>query len=193
MSIDAFLHEIEAKLKTGQATEHTYRAALEALFNTLLTPARATNEPKQASYGAPDFIIQQGNAPIGHAEAKDVGLDLGKYIADSEREVPRTREGEQLRRYRAALPNLLYTDGLEWHWFVNGEPRLDAPVRVGNWSKASKKLKPAAGADDSITTLLAQFNAQQVQTVNTPRELVYRLSLVDAQADYDAAMEGFPV
>jgi hypothetical protein len=80
MSIDAFLHEIEAKLKTGQATEHTYRAALEALFNTLLTPARATNEPKQASYGAPDFIIQQGNAPIGHAEAKDVGLNLGKFI-----------------------------------------------------------------------------------------------------------------
>ncbi|NJL54210.1 hypothetical protein HC928_02840 [bacterium] len=32
MSIDAFLHEIEAKFKTGQATEHTYRAALKALF-----------------------------------------------------------------------------------------------------------------------------------------------------------------
>jgi hypothetical protein len=28
MSIDAFLHEIEAKLKTGQATEHTYRSAV---------------------------------------------------------------------------------------------------------------------------------------------------------------------
>jgi hypothetical protein len=32
MSIDAFLHEIEARLKSGQATEHTYRSALEALF-----------------------------------------------------------------------------------------------------------------------------------------------------------------
>jgi hypothetical protein len=29
---------------------------------------------------APDFIIQQCNAPIGHAEAKDVSLDLGKFI-----------------------------------------------------------------------------------------------------------------
>jgi len=88
MSIAAFLSEIEARLKAGKATEHTYRSALEALFNTVLTLARATNEPKQASYGAPDFIIQQGNAPIGHAEAKDVGLDLGKFIADSERVIP---------------------------------------------------------------------------------------------------------
>jgi hypothetical protein len=124
----------------------------------------ATNEPKHAAYGAPDFVIQHGNVPIGHAEAKDVGLNLDKVIADSEREVPRTREGEQLKRYRAALPNLLYTDGLEWHWFVNGEPRLDAPVSLGTWSKASKKLKPAAGAAEAIRTLLAQFKAQQVQT-----------------------------
>jgi predicted helicase len=177
MSIDAFLHKIEAQLKTGQATEHTYRPALEALFNATLTPAVATNEPKQASYGAPDFIIQQGNAPIGHAEAKDVGLNLDRFIADSEREVPRTREGEQLKRYRAALPNLLYTDGLEWHWFVNGEPRLDAPVSLGTWSKSSKKLKPAAGAAEAITTLLTRFKGQQVQTVSTPRELAYRLAL----------------
>jgi hypothetical protein len=28
MSIAAFLHEIEARLKTGQATEHTYRSAV---------------------------------------------------------------------------------------------------------------------------------------------------------------------
>jgi hypothetical protein len=118
-----------------------------------------------------------------------VGLDLGKFIADSERDAPRSREGEQIRRYRAALPNLLHTDGLKWHWFVNGAPRLDAPVRVGDWSKASKKLKPAVGAESAITTLLAQFDAQQVQTVNTPRELAYCL----AQAAYAAAMEGFPV
>jgi hypothetical protein len=72
-----------------------------------------------------------------------VGLNLDRFIADSERDVPRTREGEQLKRYRAALPNLLYTDGLEWHWFVNGEPRLDAPVSLGTWNKSSKKLKPA--------------------------------------------------
>jgi hypothetical protein len=72
MSIKTFLHEIEAKLQAGNATEHTYRAALEALFNTVLPPAQATNEPKRASYGAPDFIIQEHTTLVGHAEAKDI-------------------------------------------------------------------------------------------------------------------------
>jgi hypothetical protein len=170
MSIDAFLHEIEDKLKTGHAIEHTYRIALEALFNAVLAPAVATNEPKQASYGALDFIIPQAHV-LRHAVAKDVGLDFDKFIVDSEREVPRTREGKQLKRYRAGLPNLLYTDGLEWHWFVSGEPRLDRPVSLSTWSKASKKLKPAAGAAEATIPLLTRFKAQQVQMVNTPGEL----------------------
>jgi hypothetical protein len=139
MTAQAFLTELEALLKQDNATEHSYRLALKTLFEQAMAGTSATNEPKQASYGAPDFVIQHGNVPIGHAEAKDIGIDLGKAIADSERDQPRTQNGKQLKRYRAALPNLLYTDGLEWHWFVNGEPRLDAPVSLGTWSKASKK------------------------------------------------------
>ena len=76
MPIKTFLAEVEAHLKAGNATEHTYRAALEKLFNAVLAPAKATNEPKHEAYGAPDFIIQHGNTPIGHAEAKDIGIAL---------------------------------------------------------------------------------------------------------------------
>ena len=176
MSVTLFLAEIAGCLKSGIATEHTYRPALQQLFEAMLIPAKATNEPKHAQYGAPDFVIQQGNTPIGHVEAKDIGVKLDLIIGDSEREKPRTREGTQLRRYRAALPNLLFTDGLEWHWFVNGTARLELPLRVAAWDKAKQKLVPTPTAAADLAGLLSQFAAQQIPTVNTPRELASRLA-----------------
>src|SRR5437763_10502714 len=98
MAVKPFLTAVEKHLKDGNATEHTYRPALQQLFDTLLAPATATNEPKHALYGAPDFVIQHGSAPIGHIEAKDVGVDLVKSIADSEKAKPLTDNGRQLRR-----------------------------------------------------------------------------------------------
>ena len=140
MPTQPFLAELEALLKQDNATEHSYRPALKTLFEQAMAGTSATNEPKHAAYGAPDFVIQQGNVPIGHVEAKDIGVDLGKSIADSERDQPRTQNGKQLKRYRAALPNLLYTDGLKWHWFVEGMARLEAPVSLGSWNKGQKKI-----------------------------------------------------
>lgn len=174
-----FLNELEAKLKAGNATEHTYRSALEALFNSVLAPAVATNEPKHEAYGAPDFIIQQGHTPLGQVEAKDVNkVDFDKVIADSEREKPSTDNGKQLRRYRAALPNLLYTDGLCWHWFVNGEQRTEEAVCVATWNKSKKKLIISAEGEATLTTLLQQFASQQAATINTPHDLARRLAQV---------------
>ncbi len=108
-ALKSFLSEVEANLKSGEATEHTHRPALKGLFEGLLTGIRVINEPKQAEYGAPDFVLLRGEVPVGHLEAKDVGARLASFVADSERVKPRSREGKQLRRYREALPNLLYT------------------------------------------------------------------------------------
>lgn len=178
MSVSSFLADVENHLKNDIATEHTYRPALQRLFDTILSPASATNEPKHKQYGAPDFIIQQGSAPIGHVEAKDIGVDLEKVIADSERDKPQTQNGQQLRRYRAALPNLLYTDGLEWHWFVGGEARLEQPLRIAAWDKGKKKLKIFPSADGYLTKLLTQFAGQKATTVNTPSELARKLAQI---------------
>src|SRR5690242_10538233 len=99
MSVKTFLTEVETHLKSGIVTEHTYRAALQKLFDSILAPAKATNEPKHEVYGAPDFIIQQGNTPIGHVEAKDIDVAMDVVIADSERDTPRADNGKQLKRY----------------------------------------------------------------------------------------------
>jgi predicted helicase len=176
MAVETFLTDVAHMRKAGNATEHTYRATLETLFNAVMTGCKAVNEPKRAAYGAPDFVIQQGTIPIGYVEAKNVGVDLGYAVADSERETPRTANGRQLKRYRAALPNLLYTDGLVWYWFVAGEARLDRPVVVATWEETQQRLQRLPDAVHALTTLLQQFAAHQAPLVGTPKELARRLA-----------------
>ena len=67
--ISDFVTQVQATYKTGAATEHSYRPALQALFNGLADGVTALNEPKRVACGAPDFIIQRGEITIGHAEA----------------------------------------------------------------------------------------------------------------------------
>ncbi len=107
MTVSTFLTQITAQLKTGQATEHSYRPALAQLFMSVLPGAQAINEPKRVKYNAPDFVIQQGTSPIGHVEAKDIDVALDPIVTDSEKAQPKTDNGKQLKRYRASFPNLL--------------------------------------------------------------------------------------
>jgi hypothetical protein len=95
-----FLSKVQAVHKTGAATEHSYRSALETLFSALDDSVNALNEPKRVACGAPDFIIQRGEIVIGHVEAKDLHLDL--------RAMKDTNKAQQ-QRYLKALPNLIYT------------------------------------------------------------------------------------
>jgi predicted helicase len=178
MPVKTFLAAVAHKLNTGNATEHTYRSALEHLFTSVILMATVINEPKQAEYGAPDLLILQGNIPIGHVEAKDIGVDLSRHIADSERETPKTASGKQLQRYRAALPNLLYTDGLEWHWFVEGKPRLAQPLRIANWDANARNLHVSSTAEADLTSLLEQFAAHKASLVGTPTDLAQRLAQI---------------
>lgn len=178
MSVATFLNQIGAQLKTGQATEHSYRPALAQLFTSLLPGTQVINEPKHKKYGAPDFVIQRGTAPIGHVEAKDIDINLEQIITDSERSQPKTDNGKQLKRYRAALPNLLYTNGLDWHWFVDGQPRLLLPICIGSWNPKTRQLKESITANNDLTLLLQQFAAQDARTVTTPQDLAERLAQV---------------
>lgn len=178
MSVATFLQQIQALLKAENATEHSYRPALSQLFNAVLAQTQAINEPKHKQYGAPDFVIQQGASPIGHVEAKDIDVDLEPIISDSEKAQPKSVNGKQLKRYRAALPNLLYTNGLDWHWFVDGRPRLMLPTRIGTWNPKTRHVTVSASADHDLTNLLQQFATQDAPTVTTPRDLAQRLAQV---------------
>lgn len=66
--ITAYLRDLEQNLAAGHATEHTHRAALAQLIQSLADHVHAVNEPKHRSdCGAPDFVILQikGNLALG--------------------------------------------------------------------------------------------------------------------------------
>jgi len=68
-----YLKNIRREIGTGSATEHTYRAALKGLVQSLRSNIIAINEPKRVSCGAPDFVVKKDDLIIGHIEAKNVG------------------------------------------------------------------------------------------------------------------------
>jgi hypothetical protein len=110
--IEDFLGKVIRIHKGGNATEHSYRPALEALFNALSEDVTAINEPKRVACGAPDFIFLRREVSIGHAEAKDIGVGL-RGLKDANK--------SQFERYRKALPNLIYTNNLDWDFYRDGE------------------------------------------------------------------------
>ena len=99
--ISDLLSKVQGIHATGDATEHSYCSAFEALFAAL--GVTALNEPKRVKCSAPGFIISSGEIVIGHVEAKDLHIDI-RGMKDSNK--------AQQERYRAALPNLIYTNGL---------------------------------------------------------------------------------
>jgi hypothetical protein len=114
---ETYLARIEIDYRRGNATEHTYRPALEELIETLFHGVDAINDPKHINCGAPDFIVERRKVPLGFIEAKDIGEDLDK-----------TEKSDQLKRYRSALHNLILTDYLEFRWYFRGELHLKARI-----------------------------------------------------------------
>lgn len=163
MAFDKYLQDVQKELSTGVAREHAYRPALKTLLESLEPGLLATNEPKRMTdVGAPDYILTRGGVPLGYVEAKDVGVDL--------RKVERT---DQLKRYKAALPNLILTDYLEFRHFVNGEHR--GTVRIAEEDGDGRLRADRAGAKEA-ERLLRSFLATAAPSVGTPRELAERMA-----------------
>ena len=119
-SIQSYLTKIQSTLASGHATEHTYRPALQELFENL-TGYRIHNEPKRSEHGAPDFIFLDGMIPMAYAEAKDIHIWLDKI-----------EKSEQLTRY-FWYPKLILTNGIEFRLYNNGI-RYGEPIIIAEKS-----------------------------------------------------------
>jgi len=161
-SIQNYAHSIEKKLALGDATEHTHRAALGALIESLASGISATNEPKHIECGAPDFVIRKGVTTIGYIEAKDIGRSLDE-----------AEKSDQLKRYQESLTNLILTDYLEFRWYVDGEKRLSA--RLGTPAKDGKIKRDKEGIQ-AVAELLTTFLAHKAEAVGTPKDLALRMA-----------------
>ena len=109
MPINEYLKQIKKRFNAGISTEHSYRLDLQVLIINLIKGITVTNEPKRQKCGAPDYIIQNKEVPLGYIEAKDIGIDLNK-----------TEKSDQMKRYLGSLDNLILTDYLEFRFYKYG-------------------------------------------------------------------------
>jgi len=152
-ALGAYRREVARLRASGRATEHSYRPALQTLIEALGGDGvRALNEPAHTACGAPDFIVERGGVPVGHVECKDVETHLDRAEA-----------GEQLRRYRDGLPNLILTDYLEFRWYAAGSPRM-----------AARLADPGGAA--GVAALFEAFFAADGPRVGDARELARRMA-----------------
>ena len=160
--ISDFLAKVQAIYATGEATEHSYRSAIEFLFSGLDETITALNEPKRVKCGAPDFIINQGNIVIGHVEAKDLHIGL-RGMKDANK--------DQQNRYRKALSNLIYTNCLDWDFYRDGE--LYASVTIADLVMG---IQPSPEKYADLEHLLLDYIAQRPQTITSPKNLAERMA-----------------
>ena len=156
-----YLVDIDREFKTGVAKEHSYRPALKKLFESISTskPITAINEPQRGTFGAPDFMIKSGDAVIGFAEAKDIGVNRLDNLFD--------REIEQKERYLGGLPNLIYTDYLEFRFYQEGKET--ARIRIADFD--GKTITPLPEKYHTLIDLIKDFYTVKTATIKSPLKL----------------------
>lgn len=86
-ALRTYLRKIEKAYQIGNATEQTYRIALQELLEAFFSDIAVTNEPKRVTCGAPNLIVTHKQIPPGYIETKDIGISLCllkvKKVADS--------------------------------------------------------------------------------------------------------------
>jgi hypothetical protein len=164
-SISPFIDYVSAlqkNLATGKATEPSHYPALKELVESIGEGITALNDPKRIECGAPGFVISKGSATVGYIEAKDIGKSLDEL-----------EQSDQLKRYRDSLTNLILTDYLEFHWYVDGERRLS--VRLGTPTRDGRIKRDKAGVE-ALSWLFDDFLSHRAEPVGTPKELAQRMA-----------------
>ncbi|MFA6534176.1 MAG: type ISP restriction/modification enzyme [Patescibacteria group bacterium] len=141
-----YLNRIIETHKSGQATEHSYRPALQELFEKV-TALRVHNEPKRSEYGAPDFVFVNKKIIVAYAEAKDINVSLNEI-----------EKSEQMIRYYG-YTNIILTNSLEFRFYKSGqkfyEPIKIAELKSGEIIAAEENFKLL---DDSIKDFISEAN-----------------------------------
>jgi hypothetical protein len=160
MTIDQYIDNINKRYKLGNATEHTFRGDLQQLLESLVPDIRATNEPKRQSCGAPDYILTKKEIPVGFIEAKDIG--------DKDLEgAKKTGNKEQFDRYKASLNNLIFTDYLDFHLYVDGV--FVTKIAIGEIQNGA--VIPITSNFHAFTNLIKNFTSHVGQTIKSSKKL----------------------
>lgn len=154
--VEKYINGIIKKFKTGQTTEHSFRGDLQEFIERTVVGIQAINEPKRQKCGAPDYIIQNKNIPIGYIEAKDIDKNLSIV-----------EKTEQINRYRASLDNLILTNYIEFWFYVNGEC-VDT-IKIADIQKG--KIQVYENEYIKLVNHIKNFCDYRGQTIKSPKQL----------------------
>ncbi len=165
MTLDQYIDNINKRYKLGNATEHTFRGDLQQLLESLVPDIRATNEPKRQSCGAPDYILTKKEIPVGFIEAKDIG--------DKDLEgAKKTGNKEQFDRYKASLNNLIFTDYLDFHLYIDGIFITKIAIAALRQAQGDKyEIVPLPHNFATFTNLIKDFSTHIGQTIKNSKKL----------------------
>ena len=160
MTLDQYIDNINKRYKLGNATEHTFRGDLQQLLESLVPDIRATNEPKRQSCGAPDYILTKKEIPVCFIEAKDIGdkdLEGAKKAGNK----------EQFDRYKASLNNLIFTDYLDFHLYIDGI----FITKIAIAEIQDRTIVPLPNNFGNFENLIKDFCVHVGQTIKSPKKL----------------------
>ncbi len=160
MTLEQYIDNINKRYKLGNATEHTFRGDLQQLLESLVPEIRATNEPKRQSCGAPDYILTKKEIPVGFIEAKDIG--------DKDLEgAKKTGNKEQFDRYKASLNNLIFTDYIDFHFYIDGN--FKTKIAVAEIQNGT--IIPLPNNFATFANLIKDFASHVGQTIKSSKKL----------------------
>lgn len=162
MQVEEFIGRVQAVARTGIAGEHAYRPALHDLLKSFDEGIVPINDAAKTEVGAPDYIILKDDIVIGHLEAKDLKVGL-RGMRDANK--------AQQDRYKAALPNLIYTNCLDWDFYRDGE--IIASVTIADYLMG---IQPRPENYETFGNLLRDFLSQRPQSITSPRDLAERMA-----------------
>ena len=161
MDLKEYISTVNQKYRAGNATEHSYRGALEQLMQTLLPKLRIVNEPKRVKCGAPDYIASRKDGmPVFYIEAKDIGDN------DLDGRNPHGHK-EQFTRYKQALDYIIFTDYLDFHFYEHGE-FVDS-VRIAEVK--GDKIVAVEGSEEKFLCLVEHIGNNAIQRITSASRL----------------------
>src|SRR5690554_1533725 len=158
--IKKYVKSIGERYNLGYSTEHKFRGDLQQLIENLVQDIQVTNEPKRRDFGAPDYILTYKEIPVGYIEAKD----LGDTDLDGNR---KTGNKEQFDRYKASLPNIIFTDYLSFHFYRDGS--LIYSIAIGEIT--TKGVRPLPDNFTDFEKAIKEFCSFAGQEIRSSKKL----------------------
>lgn len=185
MDIAGYLTTIRGLYASGQTTEHSFRPALSKLFLSINDKLTVINEPRRVAVGAPDFVFIRNGISIGWCEAKDIDKDIREFK-------PGDYSKAQKERYRLGLPNLVYTNGIQFEFLRNGDPLAfitiadlakGLPSRSENFDLLERMLGDFAGATPTTIRTAASLAEMMAGKAALIKDIMAQALVIDRKAE----------